>query len=182
MKNSNSDSHLLSRRDLLVGAGTVVGAGLMSSIVSAQQGNQDVVFTDTTIVTNDGERQTLKNVSLAVRDSLIAAIGSNEEIRAQFPNAEFYDGSRKALLPGLINCHAHLSASIAKGFNEDFGFPNSLNLPESPPSLLSSDEATFVAVVGAMEGWGGGGRARRWLLRWKACGLAPQPWCKMLAV
>ncbi|NKB34367.1 MAG: amidohydrolase family protein [Pseudomonadales bacterium] len=152
MKNSNSDSHLLSRRDLLVGAGTVVGAGLMSSIVSAQQGNQDVVFTDTTIVTNDGERQTLKNVSLAVRDSLIAAIGSNEEIRAQFPNAEFYDGSRKALLPGLINCHAHLSASIAKGFNEDFGFPNSLNLPESPSSLLSSDEATLMSVVAALEG------------------------------
>jgi cytosine/adenosine deaminase-related metal-dependent hydrolase len=110
------------------------------------------VFTHTTVVTNDTDRHTRKDVALAVQNGIIAAIGETDEVLARFPQAEIYDGRRKALLPGLINCHAHLSASIAKGFNEDFGFPNSLQLPQSPSSLLSSEEATVMSVVAALEG------------------------------
>jgi len=55
------------------------------------------------------------------------------------------------LLPGLINCHAHLAATLARGFNEDFGFPNSYRLAVSPNSLISREEATLMAVVGALE-------------------------------
>jgi len=104
------------------------------------------------VVTNDTDRLTRKDVALAVQNGIIAAIGETDEVLARFPQAEIYDGRRKALLPGLINCHAHLSASIAKGFNEDFGFPNSLQLPQSPSSLLSSEEATVMSVVAALEG------------------------------
>ena len=81
MKDKNSEASLLSRRQLLVSAGAVAGASLLPmSMTSAQQGRPDVVFTNTTVVSNDAERRTLRNVSLAVRNNLIAAIGSNEEI------------------------------------------------------------------------------------------------------
>ncbi len=63
----------------------------------------------------NGERS--RNVALAVQDGAIAAIGDSAEVLSRFPRAEVIDGSRKALLPGLINCHAHLAATIAKGFN-----------------------------------------------------------------
>lgn len=151
--NNNSDIQSLSRRSLLKGAAAAVGASAIHSPFAAAQSSSDtVIFTNTTVVTNDADRTTLRNVSLAVSDGVIAAIGDNEEVQAQFPNAEIYEGSRKAILPGLINCHAHLAATIAKGFNEDFGFPNSLGLPQSPESLLSSDEATLMSVVAALEG------------------------------
>ena len=119
------------RRDLLVGAGVALGASLLPQSLLAQDVDSSgttTVFTNTTVVTNDSERRTLRDVALAVRNDVIAAIGDTAEVLEQFPQASVYDGRRKALLPGLINCHAHLAATIAKGFNEDYGFPNSLNL------------------------------------------------------
>jgi len=144
----------LTRRELLVGAGAVMVAGtLPDAPLTAQEDTEtDTVFIHTTIVTNDSERRTLRDVALAVRNDLIAAIGDTDEVLERFPRAKIYDGRRKALLPGLINCHAHLSATIAKGFNEDYGFPNSLNLEESPAALLSSDEATLMSTLAAIEG------------------------------
>ena len=46
-------------------------------------------------------------------------------------------GGARRCFPGLINCHAHLAATLARGFNEDFGFPNSARLADparQPPS------------------------------------------------
>ncbi len=163
MHNNDLEKQLISRRKILAGAGAALGAGLLpGAIVGAQQPgaprsasavpSSSVVFTHTTVVTNDAQRRTLLDVALAVNDGVIAAIGDSDAILAQFPNAEVIDGSRKALLPGLINCHAHLAASLERGFNEDFGFPNSLNLPISPGSLISEEEATIMSVVAALEG------------------------------
>lgn len=149
----DQEQSLISRRTLLKGTAAVIGATVAGSQLASAQSNSDtVVFTNTTLVTNDPDRTTLRNAALAVRDGVIAAIGDTDEVLAQFPGAEVYAGDRKAILPGLINCHAHLSATIAKGFNEDFGFPNSLSLPRSPESLLSSDERTLMSVVAALEG------------------------------
>jgi cytosine/adenosine deaminase-related metal-dependent hydrolase len=146
----------LSRRDLLLGAGAALGSSLFPQGTAMAQAKDEAgsatVFTDTTVVTNDGERRTLRGVTLAVENDVIAAIGNNEDILKRFPQADVYDGRRKALLPGLINCHAHLSATIAKGFNEDYGFPNSLALEESPASLLSSEEAALMSQLAAVEG------------------------------
>lgn len=145
-----------SRRNLLVGAGAALGASLLPRTTLLAQANNGAdattVFTHTTVITNDSQRRTLRNVAVAVQNDVIAAIGDTDEVLERFPQAEVYDGRRKALLPGLINCHAHLSATIAKGFNEDFGFPNSLNLKESPAALLSSEEATLMSTLAALEG------------------------------
>ena len=162
MHNNTLDKQLISRRKILAGAGASIGASLLpSALVSAQQTdavrnasaapNSTVVFTHTTVVTNDAQRSTLLDVGLAVSNGVIAAIGDTDALLAQFPNAEIIDARRKALLPGLINCHAHLDASLERGFNEDFGFPNSLNLPVSPGSLITGEEATIMSVVAALE-------------------------------
>jgi len=144
----------LARRDFLSAAVAVAGSAALAPArgVSASPGPRPIVFTHTTVVTNDEERRTLRDVALALRGDTIAAIGATEDIVARFPDAELYDGRRKALLPGLINCHAHLAATIAKGFNEDYGFPNSLALDETPASLLSREERTIMATLAAVEG------------------------------
>lgn len=154
MNHSLLEQSKLSRRELLAGAGTVLGAGMLprTGLFAQSASGGATVFTHTTVVTNDAERRTLRDVAVAVQNGLISAIGDSDELLSQFPQAEHIDGRRKALLPGLINCHAHLAATIAKGFNEDFGFPNSLQLPESPESLLASDEATVMSVLAAIEG------------------------------
>ena len=158
--NASLDETCISRRDLLLGTAAALGAGLVPDRqAAAQDGNtsgETTVFTHTTVVTNDSERRTLHDVALAVNGDVIAAIGETNEILEKYPVAEIVDGRRKALLPGMINCHAHLTATVAKGFNEDFGFPNSLNLDESPERLLSAEEATIMSTLAAIEGLRGG--------------------------
>ena len=141
----------ISRRELLATAGAGAAALLLDpGAAQAQQpaASGGVVFTHTTVVTDTAVQH---DVALAVQGDAIAAIGPTDEILKRFPQAEVYDGRGKALLPGLINCHAHLGQTISRGFNEDFGFPNSYKLAVQPGSLLSRDEATLMVVVGALE-------------------------------
>ncbi|MCY4400354.1 MAG: amidohydrolase family protein [Gemmatimonadetes bacterium] len=107
-----------------------------------------VVFANTTVANPDAVRN---DVALAVEGDRIAAIGPTDEVREQYRQAEVYDGRGKALFPGLINCHAHMRAVVARGFNEDFGFPNSAGLAISPASLLEGEESALMVQVAALE-------------------------------
>ena len=140
----------LSRRQLLTGAGAGAAALLLDQAgVRAQTtSSRPVVFSHVTVVTVDAVRN---DVALAVEGDKIAAIGPSDSILEKYSNAEVYEGRGKALFPGLINCHAHLAATLARGFNEDFGFPNSARLPVQPNSLLQGEEATLMVTVGALE-------------------------------
>jgi 5-methylthioadenosine/S-adenosylhomocysteine deaminase len=140
----------LSRRELLAGAGAGAAALLVgqSGVQAQPTSSRTVVFSHTTVVTVDAVRHDL---ALAVEGDKIVAIGPTDQVLKTYPQAEVYDGRGKALLPGLINCHAHLAATLARGFNEDFGFPNSARLAIQPNSLLQGEEATLMVTIGALE-------------------------------
>ena len=146
----------LSRREVLAGAGAaalslgtapVAGAAASSAERAAQEGGA-VVFTHTTVANPDSVRE---DVALAVSGNRIAAIGPTDEVLAAHPGAEQVDGRHRALIPGLVNTHAHMRAVIARGFNEDFGFPNTANLALSPAGLLEGDEGNLMVQVAALE-------------------------------
>ncbi len=110
-----------------------------------------IVFTQTTVVMADPGQTVLHNVALAVDGDKIAAMGPTEALLHAYPEAETYDGRGKALFPGLINCHAHLTATLNRGITEDFGFPPDLHLPAQAQSLLSAEDVTVMALLGALE-------------------------------
>jgi cytosine/adenosine deaminase-related metal-dependent hydrolase len=146
-----STSHPISRRQLLAGAGAGAAAALLfeGATLRAQTATaRAIVFRNTTVVNADAVQN---DVALAVVGTTIAAIGPTDQILKSYPNADVIDGRGKAIFPGLINCHAHLTATLERGFNEDFGFPNSAQLKVRPASLLQGDEATLMTVVGALE-------------------------------
>ena len=140
----------LTRRELLAGAGAGAAALLLDphGLQAQPTSSRTVVFSHTTVVTLDDVQD---DVALAVEGDRIAAIGPTDAVLKKYPNADVYDGRGKALFPGLINCHAHLAATLARGFNEDFGFPNSARLKVQPNSLLQGDEATLMVTIGALE-------------------------------
>src|SRR5438105_4684679 len=140
----------ISRRELLAGAAAGAAAFVFEQrgVQAQAASNKTVVFSHTTVVTVDAVHD---DVALAVRGDTIAAIGPTDEVNRTYPNAEIYDGHGKALFPGLVNCHAHLAATLERGFNEDFGFPNSARLSIRPSSLLRGDEATLMVTIGALE-------------------------------
>ena len=140
----------ISRRELLAGAGASAAALLLepAGLQAQTPSNRTVVFAHTTVVNVDAVQD---DVALAVEGDKIAAIGATDTVLRTYPNADVYDGRGKALLPGLINCHAHMAAVLARGFNEDFGFPNSARLIIQPTSLLQGEENTLMVTVAALE-------------------------------
>ena len=139
----------LTRRELLTGVGAGAAALLLDpASLIAQTTARAIVFRNTTVVNADAVQN---DVALAVVGATIAAIAPTDQVLRTYPQAEVYDGRGKALFPGLINCHAHLAATLARGFNEDFGFPNSARLAVQPGSLLQGDEATLMVKVAALE-------------------------------
>ena len=138
----------MDRRQLMATAGA--GALLLAqNEAHAQSAGRVTVFTHATVlVTAD---QVHDDVGLAIVGGKIAAMGPTDDILRQHPGADVYDGRGKAIMPGLINCHAHLTATIERGFNEDFGFPNSARLALSPSRLLSAEERTLMASIGILE-------------------------------
>lgn len=66
-------------------------------------------------------RGTIQDGAIAVQGSIIAAVGTREEISALYPSAEIiYAG--EVLTPGLIDCHTHnleFGPSTAFGANKD---------------------------------------------------------------
>ncbi len=140
----------LTRRQLLAGAGAGAAALLLErrGLRAQAPPGRTVVFSHTSVVNADTVQD---DVAIAVEGDTIAAIGPTDTILEAYPEADVYDGRGKALLPGLINCHAHMGAVLARGFNEDFGFPNSVRLAVRPNSLLQGDEAALMIRVAALE-------------------------------
>ena len=123
----SSRSPGVTRRQVLAGAGASTAAMLLEPgrVEAAAPQGGTVVFTNTTVANPDAVQD---DVALAVQNGRIAAIGPTDTVLADYPGAERYDGRHRALVPGLVNTHAHMRAVIARGFNEDFGFPNTANL------------------------------------------------------
>ena len=140
----------LSRREWLAGAGVGAAALLLerSGLEAQAPPGAIVVFTHTTVANADAVQN---DVALAVQGDSIAAIGPTDQVLKTYPRADVYDGRGKAIFPGLINCHAHMGAVLQRGFNEDFGFPNSARLAIQPGSLLEGEEATLMVMVAALE-------------------------------
>jgi cytosine/adenosine deaminase-related metal-dependent hydrolase len=145
-----STLHNISRRELLAGAGAGAAALLLEQrgLQAQATPSKAVVFAHATVVNVDTVQD---DVALAVDGDKIAAIGPTDAILRTYPNADVYDGRGKALFPGLVNCHAHLAATLARGFNEDFGFPNAARLAIQPTSLLQGEEGTLMVTIGALE-------------------------------
>lgn len=140
----------ITRRELLAGASIGAATFLLRPTGTQAQGSarKPVVFAHTTVVNPD---VTQKDVALAVEGDRIAAIDQTDRILEQFPDADIYDGRDRVILPGLINCHAHMAEVLERGFNEDFGFPNSVHLAVPPASLLRGDESLLMLKVAALE-------------------------------
>lgn len=114
------------------------------------------VIRDTTIVTSDAARTVHHGASIVVDGDRIAALGPAPEIDRRFPEAERVEGRGKAVLPGLVNCHTHLWFTVARGIQEDFGFPSTLRFPTTVSAMLGAEENTVFAMLGALEALRGG--------------------------
>src|SRR5688572_878135 len=97
----------LTRRELLTSAAAGTAAMMLPGVTArAQQpAGRAVVFANVTVINPDSVQD---DVALVVEGDRIAAIAPTDAVLKQYANADVYNGRGKAIVPGLINCHAHL--------------------------------------------------------------------------
>ncbi len=65
-----------------------------------------------------------ENGCVATENGRIIEVGSTADLKANYPDAEFYDVQGRLIMPGLINAHTHIYSSFARG----------LSLPQAQPN------------------------------------------------
>ncbi|MDQ5851588.1 MAG: amidohydrolase family protein [Chloroflexota bacterium] len=79
----------------------------------------DVLLVNGTVVTMDGMGTVVPAGAVAIAARQIVAVGPAAELRARFRAEEEVDCSGCAILPGLINAHAHVPMSLLRGLVAD---------------------------------------------------------------
>lgn len=69
------------------------------------------------LIARDDKNTFLSNGGVVTEGKLIKAVGKTEDLKAQFPDAEFIDAKGGLIMPGLINMHEHIYSSFARGLS-----------------------------------------------------------------
>ena len=74
----------------------------------------DLLITGGVVVTMDPARRVIEDGAVAIEGNRIVAVGPSAEVARQHTARETIDAKRKAVLPGLIDCHAHAGHGLVK--------------------------------------------------------------------
>jgi 5-methylthioadenosine/S-adenosylhomocysteine deaminase len=73
------------------------------------------------LITMDPERRIVDDGVLLIEDDRIVAVGPRHELPGAAPTDTLIDARRMAVLPGLIDCHAHAGHGLVKSLGADDG-------------------------------------------------------------
>jgi 5-methylthioadenosine/S-adenosylhomocysteine deaminase len=74
----------------------------------------DLILAGGTVLTVDAGRRVIEDGAVAIAGDRIAAVGTRAEILAAHPGAKVIDTTHHAILPGLIDGHAHAGHGLVK--------------------------------------------------------------------
>jgi atrazine chlorohydrolase/5-methylthioadenosine/S-adenosylhomocysteine deaminase len=82
----------------------------------------DLLITNSTVLTQNEDRETITDGAVAVTDGEIRAVGTQSEVEAAVSPNRVIDANGGVIIPGLINAHTHVSDIFLRGaFDEDRG-------------------------------------------------------------
>lgn len=65
------------------------------------------------LVTRDAGQPFFENGAVAIDGTTIKKVGTLEEIKKEFPEAEFVDAKGGVIMPAFINTHEHIYSAMA---------------------------------------------------------------------
>lgn len=69
------------------------------------------------LVTRDPANPFLENGAVAIEGTSIQKVGTLEEVKAAYPDAEFIDAKGGVIMPAFINVHEHIYSAFARGLS-----------------------------------------------------------------
>lgn len=79
----------------------------------------DILLIHGTVVTMDASWAVILDGAVAIRGRMVVAVGRSDELLARYEARETIDCQGCAILPGLINAHAHIPMSLLRGLVAD---------------------------------------------------------------
>ena len=69
------------------------------------------------MITRNPECPFIENGAVAIQDNTIQMVGTLEEVKKTYPDAEFIDAKGGVIMPAFINTHEHIYSAMARGFS-----------------------------------------------------------------
>ncbi|MCD4674117.1 MAG: amidohydrolase [Anaerolineaceae bacterium] len=79
----------------------------------------DYLFINAIVLSMDADFNQYEPGGVAVKDSLIVAVGAEDDVIAAWDAPEVIDCDKRVLLPGLINAHTHVPMTLLRGLADD---------------------------------------------------------------
>ena len=79
----------------------------------------NTIITHGIIVTVDSVSSLYPDGAIAIDGDEIIAIGTSAEISGKYRSENVIDAKGKIVMPGMINCHTHLSMTLFRGLADD---------------------------------------------------------------
>ncbi len=101
------------------------------------------------VVTQDADRRVIQNGAVVVDGSWIDAVGPAEEIADRYDADRTIDATEKAVIPGLVNPHTHVSDILLRGrCGTDRGLYDWLfNVKQPGIAKMTSEEHELAAAL-----------------------------------
>jgi len=104
------------------------------------------------IVTMDKKNRIIQDGAIAVENETIIDVGPTSKIKIKHHASEKIDARGKAVLPGLINAHTHLSERLLPGLSDDLSLYPWLKKIVWPSTLkMSREDCYWSALLGCIE-------------------------------
>lgn len=108
----------------------------------------DILIKNGYVITMDSRRRILANGSIVIDDGKISAVGKDLKAKCE----KTIDARGKAVLPGLINAHTHLSMTLLRGVADDMPLMEWLEKKIWPiEDNLKADDCYSGALLGSLE-------------------------------
>ncbi|HEV2799406.1 MAG TPA: amidohydrolase family protein [Pyrinomonadaceae bacterium] len=96
----------------------------------------------------------IEDGAVAVAGTRIVAVGTRDELTAQYAESPCEDFGAAAIIPGLVNCHTHLELTAMRGYLEDvegdfFAWLRKLTIARM--MRMTADDLRVSATWGAVE-------------------------------
>jgi len=79
----------------------------------------DILIDHGTVITMDPQRRIITDGCIAIANNVIVAVDTSPIINRQYQAHTIIDANQQAVLPGLINGHAHGATSLFRGIADD---------------------------------------------------------------
>ena len=78
----------------------------------------DLLIENGIVITMDPQRRVLEDTSVAIENGRIIEVGPAGEVRSRHQAAKTINAKRKAVLPGMVDLHAHMGGALIKTIGE----------------------------------------------------------------